>query len=141
MYGGGSVGLMGIVADTALKCGGEVIGVIPRALATAEIAHEGLAQLHIVDTMHERKALMTRFSDAFIALPGGFGTMDELCEALSWRQLAIHDKPVGLLNDRGYYDGLLRLFDGMVAAGFLTPDNRALLAAAAEIDDLLRLLF
>src|SRR5579862_4705973 len=97
VYGGGSVGLMGILADAALECGGEVIGVIPRALATAEIAHEGLAQLHVVETMHERKAMMADFSDAFIALPGGFGTMDELCEALSWRQLGIHDKPIGVL--------------------------------------------
>jgi hypothetical protein len=132
---------MGIIADTALECGGEVIGVIPRALATAEIAHEGLAQLHIVETMHERKSLMNDFSDAFIALPGGFGTMDELCEALSWRQLGIHDKPIGLLNHRGYYDPLLRLFDEMVDQGFLTAENRALFVAASEIGELLTQLF
>ena len=141
VYGGGSVGLMGIIADTALECGGEVVGVIPRALATAEIAHEGLAQLHIVETMHERKSLMNDFCDAFIALPGGFGTMDELCEALSWRQLGIHDKPIGLLNHGGYYDPLLRLFDDMVDQGFLTPENRALLVASSEIDGLLTKLF
>lgn len=141
VYGGGSVGLMGIVADTALECGGEVIGVIPRALATAEVAHPNLAQLHIVETMHERKALMTDYSDAFVALPGGFGTMDELCEALSWRQLGIHDKPIGVLNHRGYYDALLSLFDSMVVHGFLTPANRALFVAANEIDDLLTKLF
>lgn len=141
VYGGGSVGLMGILADTALECGGEVIGVIPQALATAEIAHEGLAQLHIVQTMHERKALMNDVSDAFIALPGGFGTMDELCEALSWRQLTIHDKPIGLLNHRGYYDALLELFDTMVEHGFLTPANRSLLVVGSEIDDLLKRLF
>ena len=141
VYGGGSVGLMGIVADTALECGGEVIGVIPRALATAEIAHPNLAQLHIVETMHERKSLMNDLCDAFIALPGGFGTMDELCEALTWRQLGIHDKPIGLLNYRGYYDALLQLFDGMVTHGFLTPPNRALFVAADEIDDLLKQLF
>lgn len=141
VYGGGSVGLMGILADTALECGGEVIGVIPRALATAEIAHPNLAQLHIVETMHERKALMTTFCDAFIALPGGFGTMDELCEALSWRQLGIHDKPIGLLNHNGYYDALLRLFDEMVDLGFLTKANRGLLVAASEIGDLLTQLF
>jgi uncharacterized protein (TIGR00730 family) len=141
VYGGGSVGLMGIIADTALACGGEVIGVIPRALATVEIAHPNLAQLHIVETMHERKSLMSDFSDAFIALPGGFGTMDELCEALSWRQLGIHDKPVGVLNHRQYYDALLRLFDEMVEQGFLTPANRALLVAANDIDGLLQQLF
>ena len=141
VYGGGSVGLMGILADTALECGGEVIGVIPRALATAEIAHEGLAQLHIVETMHERKSLMNDFCNAFIALPGGFGTMDELCEALSWRQLGIHDKPIGLLNHRGYYDALLRLFDEMVDQGFLTAENRALFVAANEIDEILTQLF
>ena len=141
VYGGGSVGLMGIIADTALASGGEVIGVIPRALATAEIAHPNLAQLHIVETMHERKSLMTEFSDAFIALPGGFGTMDELCEALSWRQLGIHDKPIGVLNHRGYYDALLGLFDEMVREEFLTPANRALLVAASEIGALLTQLF
>jgi len=141
VYGGGSVGLMGILADTALECGGEVIGVIPNALAIAEIAHEGLAQLHIVATMHERKALMNDFSDAFIALPGGFGTMDELCEVLSWRQLGIHDKPIGLLNQGGYYDALLRLFDSMLVEGFLTEQNRALLIDEREIEPLLRRLF
>jgi hypothetical protein len=136
VYGGGSVGLMGIVADTALACGGEVIGVIPQALATAEIAHEGLAQLHIVETMHERKALMNDFSDAFMALPGGFGTMDELCEVLTWRQLAIHDKPIGLLNHRGYYDALLQLFDEMVDQGFLTPANRGLFVTETTVEAL-----
>ena len=117
VYGGGSIGLMGIVADEALACGGEVIGVIPSALAVSEIAHPGLTKLHIVSTMHERKALMNEFSDAFVALPGGYGTMDEFCEVLSWRQLCIHDKPIGLLNYRGYYDALLALFDSMLARG------------------------
>jgi uncharacterized protein (TIGR00730 family) len=141
VYGGGSVGLMGIVADAALACGGEVIGVIPEALARAEIAHEGLAQLHVVDTMHERKALMNDASDAFVALPGAFGTMDEFCEVLTWRQLAIHDKPIGLLNYRGYYDALLTLFDSMVVAGFLTVESRGLFVDAREIEELLARMF
>lgn len=141
VYGGGSVGLMGIVADTALACGGEVIGVIPEALAQSEIAHPGLAQLHIVTTMHERKAMMAELSDAFVALPGGFGTMDEFCEVVTWRQLAIHDKPIGLLNYRGYYDALLEFFDTMVAQGFITPETRRLFVDARRIEELLHLMF
>jgi uncharacterized protein (TIGR00730 family) len=137
VYGGGSIGLMGIVADSALSAGGEVIGVIPEALALSEIAHEGLTQLYIVSTMHERKALMNELSDAFVALPGAFGTMDEFCEVLSWRQLTIHDKPIGLLNHRGFYDALLALFYSMVAQGFLTPATRNLFVTASEIDELL----
>ncbi|HEY1884312.1 MAG TPA: TIGR00730 family Rossman fold protein [Candidatus Cybelea sp.] len=141
VYGGGSVGLMGIVADTALACGAEVIGIIPQALAETEIAHPGLAQLHIVTTMHERKAMMADLSDAFIALPGGFGTMDEFCEVVTWRQLAIHDKPIGLLNYRGYYDPLLALFDSMVGRGFITEQTRRLFVDARRIEELLHLMF
>jgi uncharacterized protein (TIGR00730 family) len=141
VYGGGSVGLMGIVADSALSSGGEVIGVIPEALALSEIAHEGLTQLYIVSTMHERKALMNERSDAFVALPGAFGTMDEFCEVLSWRQLSIHDKPIGLLNWRGFYDALLALFDSMVVEGFLTTAARNLFVSASEIDELLVKMF
>ncbi|MBV9027648.1 MAG: TIGR00730 family Rossman fold protein [Candidatus Eremiobacteraeota bacterium] len=141
VYGGGSIGLMGVVADTALRAGAEVIGVIPHALARTEIAHEGLTELHIVDTMHERKAIMDDASDAFIALPGGFGTMDELCEILSWRQLRIHDKPIGLLNYRGYYDALLALFDSMVREGFIGPHTRRLLSDAPTIGALLAAMF
>jgi uncharacterized protein (TIGR00730 family) len=141
VYGGGSVGLMGIVADAALLAGGEVIGIIPQALARTEIAHEGLTELHVVATMHERKAMMEEASDAFIALPGGFGTMDEFCEVLTWRQLRIHDKPIGLLNYRGYYDALLALFDSMVREGFIGPHTRALFADAPAIDELLIRMF
>lgn len=137
VYGGGSIGLMGALADAALEAGGEVTGVIPEALAVAEVAHRGLTQLRVVASMHERKALMVELSDGFIALPGGFGTMDELCEVLSWRQLRIHDKPIGVLNHRGYFDPLLALFDSMVAEGFLTPAHRALLAEAPAIEPLL----
>jgi uncharacterized protein (TIGR00730 family) len=137
VYGGGRVGLMGVLADTALAAGGEVIGVIPEALAGKEIAHSGLTELHVVSSMHERKALMADLSDAFIALPGGFGTMDEFCEILTWAQLRIHDKPVGLLNTYGYYDHLIALFDTMGSEGFVTPRNRALVRSAGSIDELL----
>jgi uncharacterized protein (TIGR00730 family) len=141
VYGGGGVGLMKIVADTALASGGEVIGVIPHALARTEMAHEGLTELHVVNTMHERKALMEDLSDAFLALPGGFGTMDEFCEVLSWRQLRIHDKPIGLLNFRGYYDALLALFDSMVREGFVGPYTRGLFIDAPAIEELLEAMF
>lgn len=137
VYGGGRVGLMGVLADAALAAGGEVIGVIPGSLATEEVAHAGLTKLHVVESMHERKALMADLSDAFIALPGGFGTMDEFCEILTWAQLRIHRKPVGLLNASGYYDELLALFDNMVARGFVTPANRALVRSAPSIGALL----
>jgi len=138
VYGGGRVGLMGVVADCALAAGGEVIGVIPRALASGEVVHDGLSQLHLVETMHERKALMAQLSDAFIALPGGFGTMDELHEVLTWRQLGIHDKPIGLLNSGGYYDELLRLYDRMMREGFVATRTRGLLVDAADIAALLQ---
>jgi uncharacterized protein (TIGR00730 family) len=141
VYGGGSIGLMKIVADTALAAGGEVIGVIPHALARTEVAHPGLSELHVVSTMHERKALMEDLSDAFVALPGGFGTMDEFCEVLSWRQLRIHDKPIGLLNYRGYYDALLALFDSMVREGFVGPYTRGLFIDSPTIEELLAEMF
>jgi uncharacterized protein (TIGR00730 family) len=141
VYGGGGVGLMKIVADAALEAGGEVIGVIPHALARTEMAHPGLTELHLVATMHERKAMMEDLSDAFVALPGGFGTMDEFCEVLSWRQLRIHDKPIGLLNYRGYYDALLALFDSMVREGFVGPHTRALFIDSPAIDELLAEMF
>jgi uncharacterized protein (TIGR00730 family) len=141
VYGGGRVGLMGVVADAALAAGGEVIGVIPEALATKEVAHGGLTRLHVVASMHERKALMADLSDAFIALPGGFGTMDEFCEILTWAQLRIHSKPVGLLNCGGYYDELLALFDKMVREGFVNVTNRSLVQAAASVDELLAHMF
>lgn len=141
VYGGGRVGLMGVIADAALAAGGEVIGVIPDALASKEMAHGRLTRLHVVASMHERKALMADLSDAFIALPGGFGTMDEFCEILTWAQLRIHSKPVGLLNTGGYYDELLALFDKMVREGFVTVTNRSLVQSAPSIDELLSLMF
>ncbi len=137
VYGGGRVGLMGVIADAALDAGGEVIGVIPQALASEEVAHGGLTQLHVVQSMHQRKALMADLSDGFIALPGGFGTMDEFSEILTWAQLNIHAKPIGLLNAYDYYALLLALFDNMVLQGFVTPRNRALVHASGAIEQLL----
>ncbi len=132
VYGGASIGLMGAVADAGLAGGAEVIGVIPSVLKDREIAHSGLAQLHFVETMHERKALMAHYADAFVALPGGFGTLDEFFEILTWAQLKIHAKPCLLVNTQGYYDGLLRFLDHAVEAGFLKQDNRLLVQVAAD---------
>jgi uncharacterized protein (TIGR00730 family) len=141
VYGGGNVGLMGAVADGAIAAGGEIIGVIPRALATREIAHEGISMLHVVESMHERKAMMVDLSDGFIALPGGYGTMDEFHEVLTWRQLRLHDKPIGLLNTRGFYDPLLAQFERMQNDGFLHGESRKLFVTAPTIEELLAKLF
>ena len=138
VYGGGNVGLMGMLADSMLQAGGEVIGVIPRSLVAKEVAHHGVTELRIVDTMHERKALMNDLSDAFIALPGGFGTLDELFEILTWSQLGIHGKPSGLLNVAGYYDRLLAMLDHAVAERFLRPAHRELVIADSDVDALLQ---
>ncbi|MGA8839064.1 MAG: TIGR00730 family Rossman fold protein, partial [Candidatus Aquilonibacter sp.] len=131
-------GLMGALADAMLALGGEVIGVIPKGLATSEVAHDGVERLHVVESMHERKALMADLSDGFIALPGGYGTMDEFHEILTWRQLGIHNKPIGLLNAGGYYDHLLALYDRMRSEGFVTQNARQLFVGASEIGELLR---
>ncbi len=124
VYGGGNVGLMGVLADAALAAGGEVIGVIPRSLVERELAHSDLSALYVVNSMHERKALMADLSDAFIALPGGFGTLDEFFEVLTWAQLGIHGKPCGLLNVDGYFDHLLAFLDRAVSEGLLLSHNR-----------------
>jgi uncharacterized protein (TIGR00730 family) len=137
VYGGASCGLMGRIADVALAAGGEVIGVMPRMLVDKEIAHRGLTELRIVPSMHERKAMMADLSDAFIALPGGFGTFEEFCEIVTWAQLGIHSKPCGLLNVSSYFDSLLQLFDHAVAEGFLKPHNRKLVIADSNIESLL----
>jgi uncharacterized protein (TIGR00730 family) len=137
VYGGASVGLMGRAADAALAAGGEVIGVIPQALVDAEVAHEDLADLRIVGSMHQRKALMAELSDAFVALPGGIGTLDELFEVLSWAQLGIHDKPCGLLDVDSYFAPLLAFLDGAVAARFLRPEHRAMLLVDQRPEPLL----
>ncbi len=132
VYGGGRVGLMGVIADTVLEAGGSVVGVIPEALSAKELAHEGLTELRVVASMHERKALMAELSDAFVAIPGGLGTLEEFCEVLTWAQLGIHAKPCGLLNVEGYYDPLLALFDHAVAERFVRPEHRALVLASDE---------
>ncbi len=138
VYGGGCVGLMGIVADAALAAGGHVIGVIPQALVIKEVVHEGLPDLRVVKSMHERKALMADLSDGFIALPGGFGTYEEFCEVLTWGQLGLHKKPFGLLNVAGFYDPLLALFDHAVAEEFLRPVHREMVIVSSDGEDLIQ---
>ena len=137
VYGGGNVGLMGLLADTALAGGGEVVGVIPKAMVEKELAHQGLTKLHVVHSMHERKALMAELADAFIALPGGFGTLDEFCEVLTWAQLGLHLKPCGLLNVAGFYDAFLAQIDNAVQARFIRPEHRSLVLAEREPEALL----
>jgi uncharacterized protein (TIGR00730 family) len=132
VYGGARVGLMGVVADEVLARGGSVTGVIPRGLVEREIAHSSLLDLRVVETMHARKALMAELSDAFIALPGGYGTLEEVLEAVTWVQLGIHDKPVAVLNVGGYYDGLLRQVEQAVEEAFIPARNRGLLLVAED---------
>ncbi len=139
VYGGGSVGLMGVLADRVLAGGGEVIGVIPRPLATKELAHAHLTELRVVDTMHERKATMASLADAFVALPGGLGTLEETLEILTWSQLGIHDKPVGVLNVAGFYDPLIKLLANGLREGFIHREYVALLLFADTARGLLDL--
>ncbi|HEX7406648.1 MAG TPA: TIGR00730 family Rossman fold protein [Candidatus Binatia bacterium] len=140
VYGGGRVGLMGVVADAVMAGGGEVIGVIPEALVAKEVAHEGLPDLRVVGSMHERKALMAELADAFVALPGGYGTLEEFCEVVTWAQLGFHRKPCGLLNFGGFYDRLLALFDHAVAEHFVRPAHRSLVLEEHDPEHLLDLL-
>ncbi len=137
VYGGGSVGLMGAVADATLAAGGEVVGVIPRALQLRELAHARLTTLHVVASMHERKAKMAELAHAFVALPGGMGTLEELAEILTWAQLGLHARPCGLLDVAGYYRPLIAFFDQAVAAGFVRPEHRALVIVEEDPDALL----
>lgn len=137
VYGGGNVGLMGVVADAALAAGGEVIGVIPESLLAKELGHKGCTQLIVTRSMHERKQTMVDLSDGFIALPGGFGTLDELFETLTWLQLGFHGKPVGLLNVNGFFDRLLSFLDHMSEQGLLKPEHRASLISATSAQGLL----
>ena len=137
VFGGGRVGLMGVLADAMLARGGHVIGVIPQALVAREVAHERLPDLRVVASMHERKAMMADLADAFIALPGGFGTLEEFCEVLTWTQLGLHRKRCGLLNVRGFFDPLLALFDRAVIDGFLNVRNRAIVSAHVDVTALL----
>jgi uncharacterized protein (TIGR00730 family) len=137
IYGGGRVGLMGALADAALDEGGEVVGVIPKALVTREIAHADLTELHVVGTMHERKALMADHADAFIALPGGIGTFEELFEVYTWAQLGLHRKPLGLLDVAGYFGPLEAMLDHAVEQRFLRPETRGMLVRDDSLDGLL----
>ena len=137
VYGGGRVGLMGTLADSALARGGKVTGVIPRALVEREVAHNGLTTLHVVDSMHERKELMARLSDAFVALPGAFGTFEEFLEAVTWTQLGIHRKPCGVLNVANYFDPLLELCNRAVTEGFMTAETRGIVIADDDAERLL----
>jgi len=137
VYGGGSVGLMGVLADSVLANGGEVLGVIPKGLFTTEIGHQGLTELVEVGSMHERKARMALESDAFLALPGGLGTLEELAEIATWAQLGIHAKPVGILDVKGYWASLLSFLDGAVEAGFVKPEHRKILVHIGDVGEVL----
>jgi uncharacterized protein (TIGR00730 family) len=139
VYGGGNVGLMTVIAETVLGLGGHVTGVIPSSLVSREVAHPGLTELRVVQSMHERKALMAELSDGFIAMPGGIGTMEEFFEVLSWAQLGLHDKPCGLLNAAGYYDPLIQFLDHAVTADFIKPKHRALMIVEEQPATLLDL--
>lgn len=137
IYGGGRVGLMGALADAALAAGGEVVGVIPRRLVDRELAHAGLSELRVVESLHERKAQMADLADGFIALPGGLGTLEELAEVASWAQLELHDKPIGLLGPPMYWNTLLAWLDHAVTEGFIAPQHRRLIGIDADLDALL----
>ncbi len=140
VYGGGRVGLMGKIADTVLALGGNVIGIIPESLAIKEVAHKSLTKIHIVDSMHQRKALMAEYADGFIALPGGFGTFEEFCEIVTWAQLGIHRKPCALLNVGGFYDNLIAMFDHSAAENFIRGEHRKLVLVENEIGRLYELM-
>jgi len=137
VYGGARVGLMGALADAVLTAGGEAIGVMPRALVEKEIAHSGLTELHVVESMHERKTLMSDLADAFVLLPGGFGSWEEFCEVVTWLQLGMHQKPCGVLNVAGYYDSLISLTAHAAAEGFLRPAHKDLVIVADKPQELL----
>jgi uncharacterized protein (TIGR00730 family) len=141
VYGGGHIGLMGVLADAVLEAGGRAVGVIPEALLAKELAHRRLTELHVVATMHQRKALMADRADAFAALPGGFGTGDELFEVLTWAQLGLHTKPIGLLNVAGFFDPLLAWIDHCMGEGFIRPEHRELLTVSTTPEELLETLF
>ena len=140
VYGGGRLGLMGVIADAVMAHGGEAYGVIPQALVDLEVAHTGLTELHLVNTMHERKAMMTDLTDAFLAIPGGIGTLDELFEAWTWHALGYHAKPLALLNVNGFWDRLVGFMDHVAASGFLSPSRRAQLLVADDIGEAIDLL-
>jgi uncharacterized protein (TIGR00730 family) len=138
VYGGGKVGLMGVIADEVLRLGGDATGVIPKHLVEREVGHAGLTRLFVVKDMHERKAMMADLADGFIAMPGGMGTLEELFEMVTWAQLGIHAKPIGLFNVNGFYDGLAAFIDHLVAAGFVRPAHAELMMRDADPDALIR---
>jgi hypothetical protein len=138
VYGGGNVGLMGIIADEVMRLDGEATGVIPHALLDKELGHHGLTRLHVVKDMHERKAMMAELSDGFIAMPGGIGTLEELFEAFTWAQLGLHEKPIGLLNADGFYDGLIQFIGHLVEQGFLRTEQASLMMHESDPSALLR---
>jgi len=138
VYGGGNIGLMGVTADAVLAGGGEVIGIIPQNLMDREVGHRGISELRVVDSMHQRKQLMSDLSDGFVILPGGLGTLEEFFEVWTWGQLGLHRKPYGILNTNGYYDSLLRFLDHAVESGFVRPAHRELLIVEEEPMELLR---
>lgn len=140
IYGGGSLGLMGTIANTVLENGGEVVGIIPEFLDKMEVGHPNLTEMHVVETMHERKALMEKMCDGIVTMPGGYGSMDELFEILSWSQLGLHTKPVGLLNVNGFYDLMIRQLDHMTEEGFLKQQNREILQVSGSVDELFTLM-
>jgi uncharacterized protein (TIGR00730 family) len=140
VYGGGHVGLMGAVADAALEAGGKVIGVIPKQLDDRELAHHGLTELHVVESMHERKAMMAELSDAFIALPGGAGTLEEIAEQWTWAQLTIHSKPCGFLDVGGFWSPMRQMLDGMVSSGFVRAEQSGIVSFSDNLDELLGML-
>jgi hypothetical protein len=137
VYGGGRVGLMGTVSGTVMAKGGQVFGVIPEGLFGKEVADTGITDLHVVGSMHERKALMEKLSDAFLAIPGGWGTLDEFFEILTWAQIGVHKKPIALLNHNGFFDPLLMQLEKMIQEGFVSPENKKLLIVAGTIDEVL----
>ena len=137
VFGGGRIGLMGVVADAALAAGGEVVGVIPERLHAVEVGHEGVTELHVVQSMHERKRKMFELSDGFVVLPGGLGTLDEAFEIVTWRQLGLHDKPVVLLNSNGYWEALRTLLRGLVSGGFADPSILGLFTVVSRVDQVL----
>jgi uncharacterized protein (TIGR00730 family) len=140
VYGGGRVGLMGIVADAAMNAGGKVVGIIPQHIQAMEVEHHGLTELHVVDSMHTRKRMMADRSDAFIVLPGGFGTMDEAFEIITWRRLGLHNKPVIIVDDNGFWQPLIKLLDHLIETGFAIPRDRQLYKVVTSLEDAMRIL-
>jgi uncharacterized protein (TIGR00730 family) len=140
VYGGGKAGLMGIIADSVMIHGGEVIGIIPSHISDREIQHKSLTELHVVDSMHVRKQMMVDYSDAFLVLPGGVGTLDETCEIITWRQLGIHDKPIVIADIKGYWTPFIKMIDHIIGEGFMRPEDRGTFQVIEKLDDILETL-